>query len=137
MGTPVSYVGSVDHPWFLCWMSYICSSSSVSTVLTCTGDFTGKAFSSSGFWLHLARSTSGRSKGRGEGEEHLFTQLPLYQVTVTWLFPLSEGMCSFFPVALSMQVSSSSCCNHSPCLLRLGGCRVLLLVMGFPPTKPL
>lgn len=98
--------------------------------LTCAGNCIRKAFSSSGFWLHLARATKWVIKGRRrEKVKPSFTQLPLNQVSVAWLFPLSKV--SFFPVVLSVQRSSLGCCNHSPCLLRPKGYGGLLLAIGF------
>lgn len=38
---------------------------------------------------------------------------------------------SFFPVDLSMQLSSLGCCHCSPSLPRPRGCRGLSLTMGF------
>lgn len=66
-------------------------------------NYTNKVFSSSSFQLRLARTTSERSKGGGERVEHFITQLPLYQVTVAWLFPISKV--NFFPEALTMGLS--------------------------------
>lgn len=116
------------------WLSSVCPSRPASVLLIgcvsleadCTVACTNKAPPFSGFWLCLARATSGRSKGRGERNWSIYSPRSLL-----WLGCFLLQRSQFLSSGSLHAMTMSGLFNGSPGIIRLSDCRGLLLPMGF------